>query len=268
MAKKTKKFSIYTLFLIMLVLGQFKSSLVGLALCTPAAVAPWFDKREKNIAIKVLSSLAVLSFALSAAFLGLKKLLLVNIVLLILFFAAYSALAAIFKPKGLSGNNAHSIFMAQMSVSLFVLILAANRFTFSEASFPFLAPSIALGVLIAGAVFIIFINGGEKKFSKGNKIGIFCIACFVSVFVAWAGIASFNYVLDFSEPQAYRVTIEDKDYTRRRKGVDSYEFTITADGKKLDIEVSWREFDSYEIGDTYTVNRYNGAFGEPFFIAD
>ena len=268
MAKKTKKFSIYTLFLIMLVLGQFKSSLVGLALCTPAAVAPWFDKREKNIAIKVLSSLAVLSFALSAAFLGLKQLLLVNIVFLILFFAAYSALAAIFKPKGLSGNNAHSIFMAQMSVSLFVLILAANRFTFSEASFPFLAPSIALGVLIAGAVSIIFINGGEKKFSKGNKIGIFCIACFVSVFVAWAGIASFNYVLDFSEPQAYRVTIEDKDYTRRRKGVDSYEFTITADGKKLDIEVSWREFDSYEIGDTYTVNRYSGAFGEPFFIAD
>jgi hypothetical protein len=276
MAKKTTKFSIYTVFLIMLFFGQMSYArepmtplgLMGFALCVPAAVAPWFDKNEKNLALKLLSSLAVFAFSSASAFLGLKQSILVKTVLLVLFFAAYFVVRANSKQKNISGNRAQEIFTSQMFLTLVLTVFFARYFTFTETGFAFLAPAIVIAILIAGAIFVIFINDSDKKRTKGTKIGIFLIVCFVSVFVVWANIANLNYVLDFSEPEAYRVNIEDKDHTRRRKGIDWYTFTVTVNGKPVDIEVSASEYNAYEIGDMYTVNLYKGAFGEPFFIAD
>jgi len=279
MAKKTKKFSIYTIFYVMLFLGQAGSVVmrrepmtplcfIGFALCLPAAIAPWFEREDKNIAVKAVSSLSVISFAGANVFLEFKPLLLVQTVLIVLFFAVYAWLGVNFKKKIIKASNAYEIFKTQIFFALFSQFVSARNFTFTESGIPFFVPAAAIGILIAGAIFTIFIKDNYKKSSKANKTVIFLIACFAAVFVTWAGIANLNYVLDFSEPEAYDVKIEDKDHVRRRKGLDWYTFTVTVNGKPLDIDVSGAEYNAHKIGDTYTVNRYAGAFGEPFFIAD
>ena len=79
-------------------------------------------------------------------------------------------------------------------------------------------------------------------------------------------IIHLNYTLDFSSPQEYTVTIEDKHHIKRRKGKDTYKLELTVDGQTIKQEVDSDDYDAYEIGDDYSVQKYNGAFGKVFYL--
>jgi hypothetical protein len=83
----------------------------------------------------------------------------------------------------------------------------------------------------------------------------------------WIPLCHLNYLLD-PQPTEIHAVIEEKEKVRHRKSPDSYEFEMTVDGETFDLEVGRREYNRYEVGDTYTFYEYKGAFGKPFYIAE
>ena len=62
--------------------------------------------------------------------------------------------------------------------------------------------------------------------------------------------------------------IENKDIDRNRKSSDDYEFIFSVGGEKYSVKVPSEMYYSYEIGDTFDIKMYQGAFDHPFFMAD
>lgn len=125
---------------------------------------------------------------------------------------------------------------------------------------------ILLGISLAIALFV-WIYCLTKGHRFWGAVGYFLLTAIVSWALLGFCSAAVNYAFDFSEPQAIDIVIEDHDVTLHRKGADAHKLLFTVDGKKHWVHVPYREYWSYEIGDTYRIYRYQGALGEPFFIA-
>ena len=95
--------------------------------------------------------------------------------------------------------------------------------------------------------------------------------CFVATFAAfvlfWVTVTNLNYLLDFSQPQQCFMTIADKDIDSSRSGT-YYEFTLVYEGKEIELDVSQSEYFQYEIGDSFSVDLYQGFFGDAYYIAE
>ena len=95
--------------------------------------------------------------------------------------------------------------------------------------------------------------------------------CFVATFAAfvlfWATVTNLNYLLDFSQPQQCFMTIADKDIDSSRSGT-YYEFILVYEGKEIELDVSQSEYFQYEIGDSFSVDLYQGFFGDAYYIAE
>ncbi len=95
------------------------------------------------------------------------------------------------------------------------------------------------------------------------------IGCFWFVLVLFflpAG-GHLNYVLDFSEPVLMEGTVVGHNSYIHRRGPDSYELSLTLNGKEYELEVSREDYYSYQVGDSYEVYRCKGAFGRAFYTA-
>ena len=95
--------------------------------------------------------------------------------------------------------------------------------------------------------------------------------CFVATFAAfvlfWTTVTNLNYLLDFSQPQQCFMTIADKDIDSSRSGT-YYEFILVYEGKEIELDVSQSEYFQYEIGDSFSVDLYQGFFGDAYYIAE
>lgn len=149
---------------------------------------------------------------------------------------------------------------------LFALILIfsdSQYYTYIEGQFPFLLASLILGIPIGAGLSIL-----KSKDRKDIKSILLFLALYgtLSVLVVNVLLMHLNYTLDLQPPEEYSAIVEDKQHTRRRKGDDTYKFEITVDGQTIRQEVPSNEFHAYEIGDSYTVQKYGGAFGEAFYL--
>ena len=61
--------------------------------------------------------------------------------------------------------------------------------------------------------------------------------------------------------------IVDKEIDHHRKGPDDYEFELVIDGAEVTLSVPQSEYYKHSVGDAYSFERYNGAFGVPFYIS-
>lgn len=127
----------------------------------------------------------------------------------------------------------------------------------------FFYESMIIGTIIGVLISVMFFCKGKKISQRIGLMVLWIILCSVSLFALFGNL---NYVLDFSEPQCYSAVIENKDYVHHHKSPNSYEFKVTADGKSFYLEVSIREYRKYDVGDTYSFKKYNGAFGKSFFV--
>lgn len=147
-----------------------------------------------------------------------------------------------------------------------VLSRSAYDYTFLSGGFlPFWEISLILGAIVGVIVFFWF---GRIMQKTSLQLALAAIALILSAFVFSLVITHLNYALDYSEPEEYRSIIEDKDYTRRRKDADSYEFTVTVDGEQYDIDVPISVYNSYDVGDRFNFKKYKGFFGKEFFMFD
>ena len=173
-----------------------------------------------------------------------------------------------FKKKGETSKLIYifnEVFVWLGLSSFFVLGIYGFMYSFENDSFlPFWAVSLLVG--IAGGIFITVIMVKKMK-----KFGTVLIGLLIAVFITFLAsiyISHLNYVLDTTEPTTVEAVILDKDVTRRRKSPDEYSFEIEIDGREFDVKVTYAEYEKYEVGDIYSFKKYNGAFGEPFYISE
>jgi hypothetical protein len=151
---------------------------------------------------------------------------------------------------------------------LLSLVFDGGDYSYTQ-DFPFWGVALVLSLLlIVAALFLL----PKKIFETKSGIGWLLLGGLLVGFLLWFVVHSFimhfNYMLDLTPPIEYNAIIEQKEHHHHRKSPDSYEFEITADGKTFDLEVELRIYDHYEVGDTFTFYRYEGAFGKEFYLSD
>lgn len=162
--------------------------------------------------------------------------------------------------------NKISLTLSGSWIMLFLVVAfpAFSHYTYTSGAFmPFLGISLVIGIIV-GIVYGFF---HRDRINSTHWIFMFLVSLIV-FFVVNIYISHFNYILDTNEPERCIAVIEDKEHRRNRKSADSYEFQLTVDGETFDLDVPFSEYDKYEIGDTYVFTKYQGAFNEPFFIAE
>lgn len=135
---------------------------------------------------------------------------------------------------------------------------------YKEPFLPFWKPSLILGLAVGIFVTVKWIWKGTGWVGRIGSI-VVC-TCMVFLF-CWIPLCHLNYLLD-PQPTEIHAVIEEKEKVRHRKSPDSYEFEMTVDGETFDLEVGRREYNRYEVGDTYTFYEYKGVFGKPFYMAE
>ncbi|MBQ8496400.1 MAG: hypothetical protein IJ489_02965 [Clostridia bacterium] len=147
----------------------------------------------------------------------------------------------------------------------FMNLLATENYTFADDETPLIVVSAALGIIIGTIVTIMLFR---HKYKVLAIIGL--SLCFAILFTSIFMLSAFhlNYLFDTKPPIECEAIIKDKDIDRHRKGPDDYELIVTIDGKRITMEVSSEEYHHYEIGDTYTFYRYQGAFDIPFYFEE
>lgn len=159
-----------------------------------------------------------------------------------------------------------SVGLGLCLAAFIVLSRSAYDYTFLSGGFlPFWEISLVFGAVV-GVIAFLWLRKTMQKTSL--QLALAAIALILSAFVFSLVITHLNYALDYSEPEEYRSIIEDKDYTRRRKRADTYEFTVTVDGKQYDIDVPGTVYNSYDVGDRFNFKKYKGFFGKEFFMFD
>ena len=178
----------------------------------------------------------------------------------ILLFCEFSKNRKIKKFKQVS-----SIPLTVWFISFLLLFLSSLDYEFLYEPFiAFWEVSVIISIIIAVGVTLLARKRTDKK---AKLVGCFFGILFAAMFTVASMAMHLNYLLDFTPPEELSVTILDKDYRHRRKGPDIREFDIEVDGKEYDINVDIYDYNAYEVGDEYIIEKYNGAFGKPFFIA-
>ena len=156
-------------------------------------------------------------------------------------------------------------------IPIFCICFAAHLILLFTCNYTFVDPSpLFIASFILGAIPGTFIT--FRFFRKDTKLlGLIgWLLLFILIFSAFFYLFSshLNYALDFYPPVECEAIIEDKDINRHRKGPDDYELIVTIDGKRITMDVSSEEYRRYDIGDTYTFYRYQGAFNIPFYFEE
>ena len=151
-----------------------------------------------------------------------------------------------------------------MSFVGFVVTVKAYSF-YKEPFTPFWEICLTLGLAVGIFVTVKWFWRGT---GWGGRIGSL-VLCTVLVFLlSWMTLCHLNYLLDFQPPAQKQAVIEKKEINRNAKSSDTYDFEMTVDGESFELRIGRREYNKYEVGDTYTFKAYKGAFGKPFYMAE
>lgn len=161
------------------------------------------------------------------------------------------------------GVAAVTVLLLICAVSV-VSVATWQRYSFAENGlFPLWQVALGAG-LFCGVLFVgIFV---AKEHGVGKRIGVFFLISALCFFAAGTVLAHLNHLFDHSQPVRYTVVIEDKESRHSRRS-RHHEFTVTARGDTFDIEVPYRHYNAYEVGDRYVIEYREGALGEPYYIA-
>ena len=156
-------------------------------------------------------------------------------------------------------------FLTVLSSSLGLLFRAFD-YSFEDFSdSPLWIIPAALGICVGAFTVIKWCDKSTKTLAR---LGYFLLCAFLVCMIIGLYAIHLNYALNFTPPQDYSATIEDKHWSKRRRNpTDDYTFKVSIDGKTYRFEVTRDEYYRYDEGDTYYFYRYEGALGEPFFLS-
>ena len=187
--------------------------------------------------------------------------------------------------KWQKGFDLLSVFIGVAFIAATMLNYSAKEYTFVSGKNPFFALSliaaIIIGLSVTAAVFRLMrlppeVEAKEKRRQKKNGKGsvvfilaiVMLLASVFSYMIVESVIEHGNYLFDEGESEAVTAVILEKDRVNRSKGRDYYHFTVEIDGVTVELDVPSSDYNAYREGDTYTFDRYKGAFGEAFYLPD
>ena len=158
------------------------------------------------------------------------------------------------------------VWLGGLIISLLRFISTGSAYTyFREPFYPFWKLSLILGLVIGVLVTVKWV---WKHVGFWLKIGSILVTSLFAFFMVLLMCCHLNLLLDLTPPAERQMVITDKEEQDNRKSADTYYFEFTEDGETFELEVGFFEYLQYEVGDTYTFKEYQGAFGEPFYVAE
>ena len=151
-------------------------------------------------------------------------------------------------------------------VSFMGFTFTVSAYSFYKEPFtPFWEICLVLGLAVGVFVTVKWVWKGT---GWGGRIGSLVFCTVLAFMLSWMTLCHLNYLLDFEPPAERQAVIEEKQVHRNAKSADTYEFEMTVDGEPFELRVRRREYNEYDVGDTYTFKAYKGAFGKPFCMAE
>lgn len=129
--------------------------------------------------------------------------------------------------------------------------------------------SLLMAVLAGAAAWYLIFNGILRlKDDRMSEKVCWCVVAAGAAFaLSFFTANNLNYMLDYSLPEQYSMTIAQKDIQSSRSGTD-YEFLLTYKGEEIKMDVSQSIYYQYEVGDSFPVELYQGFFGDAYYIAE
>lgn len=229
-------------------------------------------KRTKQVKKMQVGAFELMFAAIVVALITTKLWMPTQMVVLLHVIALYLHVIAFIVIFALKWGSRHMVSVLALFLSFFYVasyLLLTDRYSFFGGipnAFVFVA------LLSAAVITVVLMITAASALWRGRKwlgrIGWVLLILFLTFAIFLVSIIHLNYALGDETPQAWSAQIEDKDYHHSRKGRDRYEFIMTIDSETVDVEVTFAEYYAYEVGDIYTVYRYEGAFGKPFYLAE
>ncbi len=147
---------------------------------------------------------------------------------------------------------------------------------FFECKFPYF--SLAFALIVGVSSYLILKNKKlptkiKRRSKKEHKEVAIVVTCFIALsalIVSYLALTNINFALDSSKPTPYVCEISNKKMSagvgKYRKAYWRIQVEIDSEAKWLDISAS--EYDFYRVGDTITINLFEGFLGEPYLISD
>ncbi len=138
--------------------------------------------------------------------------------------------------------------------------------------------SLAFALIVGVSSYLILKNKKlptkvKRRSKKEHKEVAIVVTCFIAIsalVISYLSLTNINFALDSSKPTPYVCEISDKKMSagmgKYRKAYWRIQVEIDSEAKWLDISAS--EYDFYRVGDTITINLFEGFLGEPYLISD
>lgn len=129
---------------------------------------------------------------------------------------------------------------------------------------------IALPFAVIGAVICILLLLQDKIQLEDNRLSerillpiLVCGACFCAL---WLTAQNLNFALDTSTPTRIETVVTEKRSEYHSKAGIYYYLTVQLNGDVVELSVPSAEYENVQIGDTYSVLQYDGAFGHAYYV--
>ncbi|MBQ8551778.1 MAG: hypothetical protein IJ428_03080 [Clostridia bacterium] len=226
----------------------------------------WFESKKMPLWSKITSNVIAVSFFLSPLIFSDRQTILIYSALPLI--CAAAMVYCVFKTKNTEKEPLKPVEWWLIVFFLIFIEFAGNcrHFTFVNNAFLHCLPYAALFGILSG-VCAVFVQYKPNK-RASEHMGAFISATLILAIFFYFYAANLNYALDTAEPSEYMLAVTEKDKDRgTSRSPTTYDFTFIADGKEINVKIPKSHYDAYDIGDLYPVQKYSGAFGEPFYIS-
>lgn len=236
-----------------------------------ALCAVWLDVARKTVLIGIISSVSVLCLL----FLRLSSSPKAAIAVLVFWFwaqLAVNAVVSVIKHSSLL-KDAPTMSTLILFFQVSALYSINQRYTYINGGFlgfPFFFAALLAAVLITVTLAILVYKDVIIFVPEQNitRVVLYVAVFVMSVVAVDATFCNMNYVFDTDEPTEISAVVEEKRKVDHTKGADSYYITVSAEGRELELSVTFSEFFRTDKGDTVNLLLYDGAFDKPFVIPD
>lgn len=162
----------------------------------------------------------------------------------------------------------HGNMVILVGIAIIFLFVLFQQQTIQPADEMYMAwliiPAVVITLFASIFIFFLFRDFFLAALKKTSELvaSVFMIL-FMSYIVLWIGTVCGNAAFS-PPPEIGAYVVLDKEFSSGRNS-DSYELTVSIDGKALDIEVRKDEYNATEIGDVIEVGYFPGGFGLPYY---
>ena len=223
----------------------------------------WFRSAKIPIGGKRFSAVMILLFWLPYFIYSTQFLMIINTVFL-LSFIVYILHIYLQRQKYYSVLNYEALYLG------FCLFLNLENYSYVHhpTSLHFWEFALIIAIVSSIVTVILLSNRIEsRKVPYPNRLFLpFLVFC-TAFALMWCVACNMNYAFDRNLPIEYDTVIQEKDIKSTSRAGTRYTFFLNLDNTLIKLNVSQSEYHAYEVGDSFPLKLYQGAFDDPFYIS-